>query len=293
MNRTERIKAMLAAEHLPCAQVRDEIFVREGHRVSPFGPLLRDHAITRDEAQSVLARIGGSWVQWTTRADDRSAARGWYAVICRAFTPVEELASANVRSKLRRGLKRCRVERVSLDVFIEKGFELYDAALKDYANPAYRPLDRAGFQAAAERERGFDDLRHYWLVTIDGAPVAYAKTVLHDGVEVDYTTIKFDPQQLKHYPSYALIHEMNRHYLTEAGFACVSDGQRSVHHDTSFQEFLIRDLGFETHPLALHVHYARPIGLGMRVARLARAPLSRLSRNAAALLALDRFAEVV
>lgn len=291
MSDAARIASMLEAEGLPHAECRGRVFVRDRHRIVPHAPLLRDVELTAAEADALLARLGGWWVQWTTSADAAAAARGWYAVICRTFTPVESIESSNVRSKLRRGLKRCGVERVTLDAFIEKAFEIHDAAVSDYERSAVSRLDRAAFQAALERERGFDDLRHYWLVTIDGAPAAYAKNLLHDRIEVDYTAVKFHPEHLKHYTSYALLHEMNRHYLAESGFEYASDGQRSIHHDTSFQEFLIRDLGFEAHPLALRVRYARRLAMGLRLARPLRAPLSRRNRNAAALFALDRFAE--
>lgn len=281
---------MLASEGVRSTDLRGQVFIRDRHRVLPFGPLLRDYSVTPAEADALLAALGGWWVQWTRGSG--SGPHGWYAVICRTFTPVEQLPSSNVRSKLRRGLKRCRVSRVPIDTFIEQGFEVYDAAVRGYERSSATIVTREAFRATIERERGFGDFREYWMVSIDDRPAAYAKTILHDRTEVDYTAIKFDPEQLKHYPSYALIHEMNRYYLDEAKYAYVSDGQRSILHDTTFQEFLVRDLLFEQHPLELHIHYARGIGLGMKLARLARGPLARRSSSARAMLELDRFATV-
>lgn len=293
MSDTQRMLAMLAAVGVPSIERDGRVFVRSGPRVHHFGALLRDGEVSSALADDLLRSLGGSWVQWTQPVLDASRWKGWFAVICRQFTAVEAIESSNVRSKLRRGLKRCRVAKVSIDEFLAHAFEIHDAAVSGYANASAARLSSEAFRAHVERERGFDDLRHYWLVFIEEQAVAYAKTIIHGTEEADYTALKFHPEHLKHYPSYALIHEMNRHYLEEAKFAYVNDGQRSVLHDTNLQDFLVKDLGFERHAVQLRMHYSRGLGLAMNLARLARSPLSRLSGRARAVLELDHCAEKV
>jgi len=283
------MQQMLSAEGIPFQVCDGRIFVRDRRRVLPFGPVLHDHRLTPKQADDLLGALGGWWVQWTSPIAGASSSE-WYAIICRRFAEVDQHPSSSVRSKLRRGLKRCRVSRVSIDKFLEQGYEVFDAAVRNYGGSGVERLSRASFCAAVERERAFGHLRHYWMVHIDERAVAYAKTILHGTDEADYTSIKFDPEHLRHYPSYALIHEMNRYYLRDAGFSYVSDGQRSILHDTNFQEFLVKDLMFERHPLQLCIRYRRSVSAGMKLARLLRGALGRVSGSARAVIELDRCA---
>lgn len=188
---------------------------------------------------------------------------------------------------MRRGLKRCEVSQVSLDHFIPVAHSIYEAAHRGWTLSSDPAVAKPAFDAILERERGHSQVRHYWVARIEGQPVAYAKVIVHDKVEADYTALKFDPEQLKHYPSYAMIHEMNRFYLQEQGFSYVNDGQRSILHDTNFQEFLVKDLLFERAPLKLFVHYSTAFGAGMHLCRALRG-VRRIKSNpkVAALLEL-------
>lgn len=279
---------MMIAAGVPCMTREGHLFVRDRHRIMPMGPILDDIELMAEAADELLAGLGGQFVQWTRPLTDERRWRGWYAVVCTRFVEIESVPSASVRSKIRRGLKRCEVARVDLDGFKAETYEVHVAALRHYGQ-AQVPT-REAYEAMLERERGFDDLRHYWIVRVEGRPAAYAKTILHDRREVDYTAVKFDPQQLKHYTSYALLHEMNRFYLGEQRFDYANDGQRSVLHDTNFQEFLVRDLGFERRPLALYLRVRRTLRAAMPLARLMSPCLVRLGVQAHAMLELIRCA---
>lgn len=320
---------MLRAQGTPFVERDGQIYIRDRRRIMTYGPLMRTYDVSDALCKELLQTLGGWWVQWTRPAqrvenapaatsaveravgrgaergaasqdesdgesheeqDDAAAAPQWYAVICRRFVPLEENPYPQARREIRRGLKDCRFERVTLDVLIEKGYEIQAAAYGAYADPTGSAGTRESFRANLERERGFDHLRHYWLVSRGDIPIAFAKTILHGKEEVDYGVFKSHPDYHRHQPNTALIHEMNRHYLVELGFEYASDGQRSLAHGANFQTFLVRKLQFERAPLDIFVRYRRTVAWGMKLARPFRARLGRLKPAVRAVLELDRFA---
>ena len=75
----------------------------------------------------------------------------------------------------------------------------------------------------------------------------------------DYSTIKFHPDYLNLYPSYALFYTMNRYYLNEKGFKYVNDGARSISHETNIQSFLIQKFKFRKAYCKLNIMYSPKI----------------------------------
>ena len=72
----------------------------------------------------------------------------------------------------------------------------------------------------------------------------------------NYSTIKFHPQYLKYYSSYALFYTMNRYYLAERKLKYVNDGARNLVHKTNVQDFLITKFGFRKAYCKLHIEYS-------------------------------------
>ena len=79
--------------------------------------------------------------------------------------------------------------------------------------------------------------------------------MIYDNIEVNYSTIKLNPQYLEFYPSYALIYQMNKYYLEQCGFEYVNDGFRSILHQSNIQNFLIKKFEFVKKYTNLKVHY--------------------------------------
>lgn len=120
-----------------------------------------------------------------------------------------------------------------------------------------------------------------------GRLIAFAQNLIFGKTEVNYSVLKFDPEFLKLYPSYALIHTMNRHYLQEEGFEYVNDGYRSILHDTNVQEFLIEKFGFEKAYTNLHLHYRQALRILMLASYPFRRSLSCLDRRLQAMYRLE------
>jgi hypothetical protein len=189
------------------------------------------------------------FARWTTNFDQEEKSEFWY-VICDEKLTIEEY-SKNTRSKIRRGLKRCKVKLVSKDEIKQFGFTSYSKAFQRY-NTDILPKNREDFEDEIDK---IDGGWHFWAIyNRDNLMIGYSQNRISENY-CDYSTIKFHPDYLKLYPSYALFFTMNQYYLNEKEYKYVNDGARSMLHDTNIQSFLISKFKFRKAYCKLHVKY--------------------------------------
>lgn len=288
MGYVEQHAATLQAKNRRYAMVDGQLFTRKDRWVVPVGPASQAYRLTAAQCRGLLKDLGGLWVMWTDGFGPHAEASDWYAVICRRHVPVEEVASGNTRSKLRRGLKQCDVRPVDVRELAQNGYETYCAAVRSYPNHHEILPTADEFARRVMSDEPFGDTRHRWAAYCDGKMVAFAQNLIYDKTEVDYTVIKMHPEYLNRYSSYALIYRMNEHYLAQQQFDHVTDGFRSISHQTGIQDFLVREFGFEHARTGLHIHYRTPLGCLLKVARPLRRLLLNAGPKAQALLELER-----
>jgi hypothetical protein len=267
--------------------VNGAIFKRYSRVVAPFGPVDADYSLTREESASALGSLGGTVVRTTSGFRPTRSALDWYAVICRAFTPVESVRSSNTRSKLRRALRNCEVRRISCEELARSGYEVYRRAFERYRGPE-RPASSAEFEAHVLSSERFDDIVHYWAVFCDGELAGYSSNYVFDETEAAYSGLKFHPDHLRKYASYALFHKMNEHYLGEGSVAYVNDGFRSIFHDTELQTFLEHNFAFEKAHVGIDAFYRPPYRVFLRATFPLRDVIGKLDERARALYELER-----
>jgi hypothetical protein len=262
------------------------IFKRYSGMVVPFGPAEADYSLTPADASHALRSLGGVLVRTTTGLGSPPATAQWYAVICRQFTPIERVPSSNTRSKLRRALKNCEVRRMSAEELAGSGYDVYRSAHARYRG-ADAPASPSAFQAHALASADFDDVVHHWAVLCDGRLAGYSSNYVFGDTEAVYSTLKFHPDYLRKYASYALLHRMNEFYLAQRKLSYVNDGFRTIRHGTELQQFLERTFGFEKAYTGIDVHYRYPVRLGLRATFPLRRVISRLDDRAKALYELE------
>ena len=108
--------------------------------------------------------------------------------------------------------------------------------------------------------------------------IAYSQNYIEEN-SVNYATIKFHPEYLKLYPSYALFFIMNQYYLNEKNFLYVNDGAKSISHDTNIQTFLIDKFKFRKAYCKLHVIYRWDIGLAVKLLYLFKLFIPRVNHK--------------
>ncbi len=192
--------------------------------------------------------------RWTTNFDCKEETEFWY-VICDNKLELTDY-SRNTRSKIRRGLKQCEVKMISKDILLENGYDCYSSAFSKY-NTHLSPKIITQFQ---EEINSFDNSWDFWGIYHEDILIGYSQNKIIDDY-CDYSTIKFHPDYLRCYPSYALFYTMNQYYLNEKRYKYVNDGARSVSHETNIQSFLIDKFRFRKAYCKLNIIYSPRVRL--------------------------------
>jgi len=201
-----------------------------------------------DEIKRFVSDTGSFLARWTSDFDVKKETEFWH-VICDQNLAIEEY-SVNTRSKIKRGLQNCVVNKITKQKLIKNGYEVYKEAFlkyKTYATPNSKFLFVQDIELL---ERNWE----FWGVFYNEKLIAYCMSKIESN-SCNYSTIKFHPKYLRLYSSYALFYTMNVYYLNKMKFRYVNDGARNLVHKTNIQDFLITKFGFRKAYCKLHVQY--------------------------------------
>lgn len=161
--------------------------------------------------------------------------------------------SANTRSKVRRGKKKLFAARLAHEEVMAKGYSVCKRAVARYNDESFLPTEEA-FKRRISASIQVPGVMEYCGVFYGDNLVALAENLVQTD-EVFWETIWYDPAFLGFYSSYVLTDYMLDYYLNERKFLCVSDGSRSIYHDTSVQDFYIDKFGFKKKYGVLNIQY--------------------------------------
>ena len=194
------------------------------------------------------------FARWTSDFDQKGESEFWH-VICDNKLELTDY-SRNTRSKIKRGLKNCDVRRVNKSIISEEGYVSYYAAFRHY-NTYLKPKSIEEFYNEIKTlGKGWE----FWGIYYDNKMIGYSQNKII-GDYCDYSTIKFHPDYLRYYSSYALFFTMNQYYLNKKNYKYVNDGARSISHDTNIQSFLIDKFRFRKAYCRLNIIYSPKVRL--------------------------------
>jgi len=268
----------------PHAAVGDKVFFRRGKVVSPLGPVKLDYSLTPSQARQTLKGLGGWVIHWGYGFVERPTE--WYAVICDKFQDLAGTPSKH-RSEIRRGLGNCEVRLVDCEYFGRNAYDVYASAARRYRGRTPALRGEEAFRRDLANTAAFEDIIHHWVALHKGQVIAYAVACVYGKIQATYTQVKLHPDYVKAYPVYALMYEMNRHYLAEQGFGYAFDGYRCTGHDTNFQEFLMKKFGFRKAFSRLYMMYRRDVGLLVKATYPFGRWIGRLGERATQLYVLE------
>ncbi len=216
-------------------------------------PLNMPHKISRLSywgSLKLIIRYRVPFVRWDENYDELCASEWWH-VIKDSFEDIDGL-SANTRSKINRGRKKYTTSIVQRSYIISHGYYVYRSAYSRYST-FEKLIDLNCFKTAVSELPAETE---FWAVHDNetGHMVAFSENIVRDN-SCFYNTIWFDPRALKSYSSYLLIHEMNKYYLNVCGLAYVSDGSRSINHQSNIHQFLEQKFGFRKAFSRLRIAY--------------------------------------
>jgi hypothetical protein len=174
-------------------------------------------------------------------APPESPGRPSYAMMCadRAY----DLArlSANTRSKVRRGLSRCRIERMDPAFVRAHGRQAHEDTLVRIGVRDPYPWDT--YWGAVEQS----DCTEVWGAVADGQLVAYLVGVLADRC-LEIMVARSSNEALRDYPNNALVYTVVRDVLSRPGMASVWFGIESLEGAQRVDDFKL-SMGFEKAPI--------------------------------------------
>jgi hypothetical protein len=207
-------------------------------------------------------------------APPESAGRPSYALMCadRAY----DLArlSANTRSKVRRGLSRCRIERLDPAFARARGRRAHEDTLERIGVRDPYPWDR--YWDAVEQS----DCVEVWGAAVGDDLVAYLVGVLADR-SFEIMVARSSNESLRDYPNNALLYTVVTDVLARPGMTSLWFGVESLEGAQSVDEFKL-GMGFVREPIRqrIVVHpLLRPLIRSAAVQRLAGALAARQPRN--------------
>ena len=200
--------------------------------------------IASEEGKGLL-KASGAWLLRYS-SDPCEKETEWWYVVCDEYD--QRKLSSNTRSKINRGSRNCSVRQVRPEWLAKHGYTCYVAAHKRYTN-AFPVTDEAFRTDVLAAIGGPFEC---WAIFVGESLAGYCRCIV-DHKHVSTSSVKFDPAYLKYYSAYAMVSFLIDHYVVKQGMV-ISNGNRSVSHDTNFQEFLLR-LGFRRWFCRLHVIY--------------------------------------
>lgn len=226
-------------------------------------PLFLPHVEPRLDSRQLrkeAVKARSLFVRWEEGFDRLPSGEWWHIV----KDVEEDLSSLSKKSRwqVRQGSKFFQAMKVDRDVILSEGYAVYRRAFDRYSTFEACFPEKRFKQAIAT----LPPETEFWAVRdrADERMVAFSENLVRDNA-CFYSTMWFDPEALKRYVGYLLVHEMNKHYLNERRLKYVSDGARSISHQTNVHEFLQQKFGFRRAYARLRIVYAPGVGAAVKL----------------------------
>lgn len=171
-----------------------------------------------------------------------------YQIVCDDRTYDVERLSANLRSKVRRGLRRCEVGPIAFTDLVDRGL----AADRDTLARQGRPVKLLAeawprYWAAAAQTEGMEG----WAACVGGEVAAFLVTVQF-GDSVEFLLARSRSDLLDAYPNNALIFHVAREMLVSRGVREITFGLESLEPVGPLDQFKF-SMGFRKRPIRQRV----------------------------------------
>ena len=214
--------------------------------IIPLDPPHIEVIESRNEIKSLIKKHNALFARWISDFDCKSETNFWYVINDRAMQMNDY--STNTRNQIKKGLKTFQINIIAKSVIEQRGYDIYFSAFQSY-NTLTKLKSKKLFLKELEGDWEF------WGVYFKDILIGYSQNRIADRC-CDYSTIKINPTYKKMYPTYALIFIMNKYYLNDKHLKYVSDGARSLFHQSNIQGFLMQKFKFRKAFCRLHILYS-------------------------------------
>ena len=247
-------------------------------------PHADNNDVTIAEAKEALAHWGGHFCRWTTDFDCGHETEWWY---CLRDTPIElNQFKSKTRNEINRGLRTTSYRLLNADEIKSLLPAMYNVAIESFSEyPAkYRPVLKINNFSKSIEQHVKSATSHVWgcFDRDTGEMVGYSVCGLVDGV-VHLWIVKIRPTFLKNRVNAGLVFTLCKYYLNEQSCHYVCDGQRNIRHETNYQNYLVKTLGFRKAYCRLNIVYSPIMNVVVKILYPIRGLLKLLSNHSAIL----------
>ena len=221
----------------------------------PASPVPEFVSVDAETVRRLLDESSAHLIRWSSDPSDQETP--WWWTVCDEYGL--DLLASKMRNQVKRGYKECSTRRISAEWLADFGYECYLAAFSRYRHAT--PASQNDFKAPILQHVEYESVFQYWGVFVAERLVGYTECAVEAGKGVVTGVIKYDPDYLRRYPSYAMMDTLLNHYVAERGLP-VNNGTRTISHDTNMQDFLLK-FGFRRQYCTLNVQYRRLVGLAV------------------------------
>ena len=280
-----RYQALFNKRGLPCLMLRNCLWTVYQKMVVPVGTVDADYSLNNSEAESLLKYFKGAVLVRST-SGFVDVPDKWYCVLNDKFVSIDEM-NHEKRRKIKRGLNECFVQKIDTRQMKNEGWHVYSQAFRRYKNTRLEMNETQFLKDIVHQ--GFEDIIDYWGVfeKKSGRLVGYSQIFLYGKTEANCGDSRFHPDFLRLYSSYALFYERSKYYLNEGSFVFVNNGFRSILHETTVQDLLVRQFNYRHQPVGIKLYYRPWFKAGMALIHPLHSLVGKYSPSVAALYKLD------
>jgi hypothetical protein len=203
-------------------------------------PLCLPHTnqnIDRNKVKNFLMRSNALLAHWTDEWD-RSESLWWWTCCDNKEYDLEKITNTDGRKNIRKGLRECIIDRIDVEKFLDESYQVHYQAANSYGiskNLIQPENEFKNFFLKMSKYSGFE----FWGAYFNNKLVAFATCLVLDNA-VLLTNTRSDPNYHKHRPNNALIYKLTHYYLKDRNVTYITNGPRTLLHQTSINSFLIK-----------------------------------------------------
>jgi hypothetical protein len=222
----------------------------------PLSPPKQFCSFSNKEALSLINKENGYFLRWETNFDQLNDS-SWWHIIKDSGDTLETLPK-KTRYMIRKASCKYYALPVDRDQIIGNGYQVYIEAFKRYNTHEPIYTQKEFYNAIIELPENTE----FWGVYEKDSKklVAFSENYIESNV-CFYVTMWSTPKAMSEFAGYLLFHQMEIYYLLDRNFSYISDGARSLSHDTNIHEFLIKKFRFRKAFANLNVNYSSWFGL--------------------------------
>lgn len=213
------------------------------------------HQISQNEIKDGIRMMkmhNALLLRYSSEFDSLKMSEWWY-LIKDSRSDFSQLKSED-KYEITKGLKRNYVEVLDIDKNSDSIYNCYVNAFIRYKNSG-TPSTKVKFLNELKNDSKDRNIEYVGVFSKKNKLlVGYSKNYIYKEY-VSYSTVKLYPEYMKDGTSAALFQYMNERYLDNQGKKYVSDGERSIRHETNIQKYLQKYFGFRKAFCQLNIKY--------------------------------------